>query len=125
MPHSHHEDVCLTERSPFACGNEQDKLRQEQLARLKAEEDGKLRLSDCTKHYEGQIRTMRFNHEQVPTALLCPYSMDFLGGSPSVFPCCCDCCVLIMTYSLRATGPGEDPRGTHGDARRRARQLPG
>jgi hypothetical protein len=46
-------------------GAAQDKLRQEQLAKLKAEEDGKLRLSDCTKHYESQIRTMRFNHEQV------------------------------------------------------------
>jgi DNA repair exonuclease SbcCD ATPase subunit len=40
-----------------------DKLRQEQLAKLKAEEDGKNRLSDCTKHYESQIRTMRANHE--------------------------------------------------------------
>jgi chromosome segregation ATPase len=40
-----------------------DKLRQEQLAKLKAEEDGKTRLSDCTKHYESQIRTMRANHE--------------------------------------------------------------
>jgi peptidoglycan hydrolase CwlO-like protein len=42
-----------------------EKLRQEQLAKLKAEEDGKIRLSDCTKHYESQIRTMRINHEQV------------------------------------------------------------
>jgi hypothetical protein len=43
----------------------QDKLRNEQLAKLKAEEDAKTRLNDCTKHYENQIRTMRQNHEQV------------------------------------------------------------
>lgn len=43
----------------------QDKYRQEQLAKLKADEDAKMRLSDCTKHYENQIRTMRVNHEQV------------------------------------------------------------
>lgn len=43
----------------------QEKLRQEQLSKLKADEDAKVRLSDCTKHYESQIRTMRINHEQV------------------------------------------------------------
>lgn len=44
----------------------------EQLAKLKADEDAKLRLSDCTKHYESQIRTMRINHEQVCLDYLIP-----------------------------------------------------
>ena len=43
----------------------QEKYRQEQLSKLKAEEDAKVRFNDCTKHYENQIRTMRVNHEQV------------------------------------------------------------
>lgn len=48
----------------------QEKLKLEQLARLKSEEDAKVRLSDCTKHYESQIRTMRINHEQVIFCML-------------------------------------------------------
>eukprot|EP01032_Pedospumella_encystans_P027948 gene27948-31570_t len=36
-----------------------EKYRQEQLSKLKAEEDAKVRFNDCTKHYENQIRTMR------------------------------------------------------------------
>ena len=52
----------------FLRTTQQEKYRQEQLSKLKAEEDAKVRFNDCTKHYENQIRTMRVNHEQVKTS---------------------------------------------------------
>lgn len=51
--------------------NQQEKYRQEQLSKLKADEDAKVRFNDCTKHYENQIRTMRVNHEQVIHCSVC------------------------------------------------------
>lgn len=90
-----------------------EKLRQEQLARLKADEDAKVRLSDCTKHYESQIRTMRTNHEQVLSKVYtgAPWRLHITTS-------------LSLNSSYIYLGHGEDPRGPHGDAGRRAGELP-